>query len=414
MAEGRDELAVHLDAADLGPACRIGVLRRERGRSGAVISFAYDEAWLARAGAFTLDPSLGLYPGTQFPARLPGIFTDAAPDRWGRTLIERREAIAARAGRRAPRSLDDWDFLVGVNDRVRMGALRLARASDGAFVDDEPLSVPPVARLRDLEHWAREAEAGMPRAGSDAERWLALLLAPGSSLGGARPKASFLAEDGTLWMAKFPSREDRREVGAWEHVATALAAAAGIAVPETRLLRLGATHRTFAARRFDRVTEDRRLYASAMTLAGRRDGEDASYLDVAQAITLAGAPATIDVDLEQLFRRVVFNVLIANRDDHLRNHGFLRTPPGWRLAPAFDLNPASDKAEHGLALDERLRVPDIDVVHQTAPLYRLSAPRARDIEAEVRNALARWRTVARAAELPSEEIEIVAAALSAR
>ncbi|MEK7863871.1 MAG: HipA domain-containing protein, partial [Chloroflexota bacterium] len=268
MAEGRDKLVVHVDAPELDPNSSVGVLQRERGRSGTVISFAYDDAWLARADAFTLDPSLGLYPGPQFVTRLPGIFTDAAPDRWGRTLLERREAIAARAARRAPRRLDDWDFLVGVNDRVRMGALRLARAGDGVFVDDEPLIVPPFARLRELEHWARAAEAGVPRAGSDAERWLALLLAPGSSLGGARPKASFLAEDGTLWMAKFPSREDQRDVGAWEHVATTLAAKAGIAVPETRLLRLGQTHRTFAARRFDRVNADRRLYALAMTLAG--------------------------------------------------------------------------------------------------------------------------------------------------
>lgn len=411
MADLRDELVVHLDAAGLGPDQVIGALRRERARSGAVVSFTYDDAWLSLPRSFTLDPALGLYPGEQFPARLPGIFSDAAPDRWGRMLLERREAIAARAETRRPRALDDWDFLVGVNDGVRMGALRLARASGGAFLDDAPLSVPPLARLRDLEHWAREAEEGAERPGSDEERWLVMLVGPGSSLGGTRPKANFVAEDGTLWIAKFPSREDRRDVGAWEYVATALAHAAGIAVPETRLMRLGSSQRTFAARRFDRIAGGRRLYASAMTLAGRRDGEEASYLDVAQAITLLGDPAAIAADLEQLFRRVMFNVLVANRDDHLRNHGFLRTRRGWRLAPAFDLNPASDKAEHGLALDERVRLPDLALVHETAALYRVSARRARAIEDEVRAALAGLAGIARAAELSRAEIDLVASAL---
>lgn len=410
MASARDEVVVHLDAADLGPDQMVGTLRRERSASGGVVSFAYEPSWLAAQGPFTLDPSLGLYEGEQYPPALPGIFTDAAPDRWGRTLLERREALAARRAGRRPRRLDEWDFLIGVNDRVRMGALRFARVTDGTFVDDGPLSVPPSTYLRALEHWAREFEQGLPQTGSDEERWITMLIAPGSSLGGTRPKANFIGDDDALWIAKFPSREDRRDVGAWEYVVTRLAAAAGIEVPETTVLRLGSPYRTFCARRFDRLGDGRRLYASAMTLVGKRAGEDASYLDVAQAIIYFADPAAIEADLQQLFRRVVFNVLTADRDDHLRNHGFLRTREGWRLAPVFDINPAPEKAEHGLALNETLRVPDLEVVRETARLYRLSAARRDEIIEEVRRAVAGWSQVARAVEVPRAEVELLAPA----
>ncbi len=409
MAADRDRVVVHLDAAEIGPRQSVGSLARERAGAKSVTSFAYEPDWVAAPIAFSLDPSLPLYEGEQFPPALPGILADAAPDRWGRTLMDRREALAARREGRKPRSLDDWDYLVGVNDRTRMGALRLARAGDGGFVDDGELAIPPSTQLRDLEHWARELEHGLPDAIGEEDRWIASLIAPGSSLGGARPKASFL-DDGALWIAKFPSREDRHDVGAWEYVVSRLAADAGIEVPETRLLRLASPYRTFCARRFDRDGESRRLYASAMTLAGRRDHEDASYLDIARAIVVHGDPAAIEQDLQQLFRRVVFNVLTADRDDHLRNHGFLRTAEGWRLAPAFDVNPSPQKQEHSLALDDSLRVPDLDAVRETAPQYRLAPKRAEEIIAEVDRAVARWPAVARDADLPRDEVERFAAA----
>jgi serine/threonine-protein kinase HipA len=410
MTSRRDRVVVHLDAEELGPARAVGTLGRERAGSKSVISFAYEPDWVADSAGFAIDPSLLLYEGEQYPRALPGVFTDAAPDRWGRTLLERREAQAARREGRSQCQLDDWDFLVGVNDWVRMGALRFARASDGAFVDDGPLSVPPSTRLRELEHWARELEHGLPQADSDEERWIAMLLVPGSSLGGARPKSNFLGDDGTLWIAKFPSREDRHDVGAWEYVVSRLARDAGIEVPEARLLRLGSTYRTFCARRFDRLGNSRRLYASAMTLVGGRDHDDASYLDVARAIVNFVDSAAIEDDLHQLFRRVVFNVLTADRDDHLRNHGFLRTSRGWRLAPAFDVNPSPHTREHSLALDGSLRLPDLDIVRETAPLYRLSAAQADEIVAEVRRAVARWPEEAHDADLPKDEIERLSAA----
>lgn len=412
MAGDRDRVVVHLDAHDLGPRRAVGTLARERAAKS-VISFGYKSEWVSAPPGFPIDPSLPLYEGEQYPPVLPGIFTDAAPDRWGRTLLERREALAARREGRRQRQLDEWDFLVGVNDRTRMGALRLARESNGVFIDDQPLSVPPSTQLRDLEHWARDLEQGLPRDLSEEDRWIAALIAPGSSLGGARPKASFLGDDGALWIAKFPSREDRHDVGGWEYVVSRLAADAGIEVPEARLLSLGAPYRTFCSKRFDRDGEGRRLYASAMTLAVRRDREDASYLDVARAIVDFGDPTAIEEDLLQMFRRVVFNVLTADRDDHLRNHGFLRTGRGWRLAPAFDVNPSLQKQEHSLALNDSLRTPDLEIVRETAPLYRLSAERAEEIVAEVDDAVARWPAVAREVGMPDEEIDRFAGVLSA-
>jgi serine/threonine-protein kinase HipA len=408
MTDQRDRLLVYLDAQEFAPMQRLGSLTRERAASRRVVSFAYEPQWLAASDAFALDPALPLYEGEQYSVTLPGIFSDAAPDRWGRTLLERREALMARRERRRPRRLDDWDFLVQVNDATRMGAVRLVRSDNGAFVDDAPLSVPPSTHLRELEHWARELEGGLPRATTDEERWISMLIAPGSSLGGARPKANFRGEDGALWIAKFPSQEDRHDVGAWEYVVTHLAADAGIDVPEAGLLRLGSTYRTFTARRFDRSGGSRRLYASAMTLAGKRDNDNASYLDIAQAIERSGDPGRIVADLEQLFRRAAFNVLVANRDDHLRNHGFLRSNRGWRLAPAFDVNPTPEKLEHALALDGTLRVPDIEVVRETAPLYRLSGASADEIVADVRRAVGGWRKAAGGIGIPREEIERLA------
>lgn len=410
MVDERDRVAVHLDASEVGARSAVGGLVRERGAGKSVISFSYEPDWVAAPTSFALDPSLPLYEGEQYPPTLPGIFADAAPDRWGRTLLERREALRARREDRRPRRLDEWDFLVGVNDQTRMGALRFARPPDGVFLADEPLSIPPSARLRDLEHWARELEQGLPADLSEEDRWIAALIAPGSSLGGARPKASFRGDDGALWIAKFPSREDRHDVGGWEYVLSRLAAGAGIEVPETRALRLASPFHTFCARRFDRRGGDRRLYASAMTLAGRRDNEDASYLDVARAIVDLGDANAIEADLQQLFRRVAFNVLTANRDDHLRNHGFLRTRTGWRLAPAFDVNPSPERHEHALALDDSVRVADLDLVRATAPLYRLSPEQAEGTIGEVSSAVARWHAAARDAGLPSEEIERLATA----
>ena len=412
----RDAVEVHLEAAELCPPRRVGVLARQQVRGHAVLSFEYDAAWLEDGLAFTLDPSLALYSGGQYAAQDAqqfGIFLDSAPDRWGRLLMERREALLAGRERRPVRVLADWDFLLGVHDRARLGALRFRRGPGQPFLDDSEFSAPPVARLRELEHSARELEAPGSEQRPQYAQWLAMLLAPGSSLGGARPKASFTDDDGSLWMAKFPSREDRRDVGAWEYLVHGLAREARIEVPESRLLSLSGARHTFCVRRFDRVADSRRMAASAMTLLKRRDAEaGASYLDLALLIQDHGAPGAIEADLEQLFRRVVFNVMVGNRDDHLRNHACLRTPGGWRLAPAFDMNPNVEKAEHSLALDARQNFPDLAVVAATAPFYRMESRQAERIIRESHEVVSGWRRRARAMDLPAPEIALVAPAFA--
>lgn len=415
MSDGRTEVVVHVDASDLGPDRPVGLLRHARKGTIIDLSFAYDAAWLMFAGAFDLDPALSRYDGDQRTRHggLHGIFADTAPDRWGRLLLERREAQTARREGRRARTLDEWDFLLGVSDELRMGALRLAPPDNGQFLEHGPRTVPPLARLRELQHYAERAERGDELGDRDAEDEVALLIAPGSSLGGARPKANFRGDDGALWIAKFPSREDRRDMGAWEYVLNRLAATAGIAVPATQLLELRSGYRTFCGRRFDRVRNDRRLFASAMTLAQKRNGEAASYLDIVEAIEDHGDPRGIDDDLEQLFRRAAFAVLVGHRDDHLRNHGFLGGSRGWRLSPAFDLNPLPDKAEHTLDFDGEVRVPEIDVVVGTAEYYRLSDARADAIVEELRAAIGEWRAVARDLSISKAEIDLMSAAIQA-
>jgi serine/threonine-protein kinase HipA len=408
VSESRDEVGVHLNDLDLGDVT-LGWLRRE-GRSGkSVISFEFSTEWLERREEVVLDPSLGLYQGSQYFDLLPGIFSDTAPDRWGRYLLERREAALARRQSRRPRRLDDWDFLVAVSDELRMGALRLVDGR-GQYVSSDQRSIPPLARLAVVQNFAQRAERGEALAPKDEDEEIALLVAPGASLGGARPKANFLADDGTLWIAKFPSRNDRRDSGAWEYVLNRLAAAGGITVPQCRLLDLTEGPRTFAAKRFDRSKGDRRLFASAMTLTGKQDHEKASYLDVAQSITRYGSRirSELDQDLEELFRRVAFNVMTAHRDDHLRNHGFLITKRGWRLSPAFDLNPVPELKEHTLALDEANPTPDLELVRASAPYYRIQRRRAEEILLELRNAVNRWREVARETGIHRDEAAVMA------
>lgn len=394
----RETLEVVLDDATLGPMTVVGSLRRDRRGSAEVVSFEYRSDYLGTHHAVTIDPQLPLLPGPSYPVRgqhLFGVFRDAAPDRWGRMLMERREALEASEAARRIRHLSEWDFLTGVSDFTRMGALRLRDPMQPqAFVDDRELGAPPASRLRELQAIARALSRDDAERQPGYAKWLTQLVAPGTSLGGARPKATFTSEDGTLWLAKFPAHDDRRDVGAWQFLAWRLAHDANITLPDARLLRFGRGHHTFATRRFDRTDSSRRLYASATTLLMRDDGDTSSYPDLAQAIQTHGDPTCIADDLAQLYRRAVFSILIGNRDDHLRNHGFLRTPHGWRLAPAFDLNPNPDKREHTLAIDAHDPSPSVRNLHATHRYYRLSANGATAIEQEVRECVARWRAVA--------------------
>jgi serine/threonine-protein kinase HipA len=244
-------------------------------------------------------------------------------------------------------------------------------------------------------------------------RWLAVLVAPGASLGGARPKANFTQTDGTLWIGKFPARDDVYDVAAWEYVAHRLAGAASIAVPAAKLVKLGGGFHTFCVQRFDRAAGTRRFYASAMTLLRKAQSEGASYLELAQFIRSQGDAEYADADLVQLFRRVAFNVAIGNRDDHLRNHGFILNRSGWRLAPAFDVNPNMDKAEHVLNIDDVDNRPDLNTVLETAAFYGLTDTRALEIVRDVVAVASGWRNIARRAGLAAADIDLMGSAFSA-
>lgn len=400
-------LEVVLDDATLvSDATRVGLLHRDTGRRGESIRFEYDAAWLREPRAFGIEPLLPLNAGAFYAkdaSQLPGIFQDCSPDRWGKLLMDRREAIEAREQARARRALRTWDYLVGIDDGTRMGALRLRNPDDGTYAATLQPSAPPMTSLRELEAAARLLEQG---ANEHVDKQIRQLLVPGGSLGGARPKASFVDERGELWIAKFPSTEDRIDVGLWEYVAHRLSIAAGIDMPEARLLDLSDRGHTFAARRFDRVGGNRRMYASAKTLLDM-ESDGASYLDLAMAVQDNGATGSVEPGLEELFRRAIFNILIGNRDDHLRNHGFLREPTGWTLAPAFDVNPNPDKDVHVLTLDDADPTPDTSTLLAQHAYFRLDADGAQAIVEQARVASRRWREVARSAGARNHEISLM-------
>jgi serine/threonine-protein kinase HipA len=363
----------------------IGRLHGIYARGTETFSFTYATDWLqSHALPMPLDPSLPMHEGPLHLNHLPGIFADSAPDRWGQRLMERRERILATREHRRPRMLLSLDYLLGVNDATRMGGLRFRHPEVGLFLADEPLPVPPETSLREIQHYVRDLETNQRVKPTEEQRWITMLLAPGSSLGGARPKATYRDPDGSLWMAKFRSHEDTLDVGLWEFVLTHLANLAGIDVPPTKLLAADSGHHIFCAKRFDRDGDQRKVYASAMTLTQRRDHEAASYLDVADALSRFGRNDSFESDLKQLFRRAAFNILVAHRDDHLRNHGFLLTGDGWQLSPAFDLNPLPNKMQHDLAIDDSTHAPDIGTLINTADFYHLDEPHARAIVDEVR------------------------------
>lgn len=402
----REDFEVFIEAKELGYSGQVGTLYRDKVRTDLPPSFEYAEEWIAKQ-PFMLDPRLELYAGEQHPVGKSssfGVFLDSAPDRWGRVLMDRREAIQAKKEGRARRTLQEMDFLLGVNDHTRQGALRFRRP-DGPFLDNSDLPTPSVTDLNELASICDRLEEEGVEELPEYEKWLSLLIAPGSSLGGARPKANFEEEDGSLWIAKFPAKNDIYDVGAWELVIHRLAEKAGIWVPPSHAIQLASKYHTFCVKRFDRTEISRRMYASAMTMLEKKDGEFGSYLEMADFISNQGASGSIETDLAQLFRRVLFNVLVSNRDDHLRNHGFIRVADGWRLSEAFDMNPNLSKATHALALDDANPEPDIEGAISTAEFYRLSEEQALDILNEVVDVVSGWEGQAKAVGLSAAEID---------
>lgn len=352
----QQDIYVYIDWLETEKPIFMGILHSEVVRGKEVFSYENNPEWLKHPGFCALDPNLSEFTGKQYlPADKSnfGLFLDSAPDRWGRTLMRRREAITARSENRPPRPLAEADFLMGIYDGNRMGALRFKFSPEGDFMDNnKTLATPPWASVRELEHASLQLEKEEQPGTAEQVRWLNMLIASGSSLGGARPKANILDTAGHLWIAKFPSGNDSKNMGAWEYVTYKLAQSAGIAMSECRARKYSSNHHTFLTKRFDRDAQGRRIhFASAMTLLGYTDG--ASHADGASYLELAGWIMSncddTDSNLEQLWRRIVFNIAVSNCDDHLRNHGFSLTNKGWQLSPAYDINP--DENGTGLTLN---------------------------------------------------------------
>ncbi len=391
---------VYLHSATLQEPHLLGVLHADLVRGKEVFSFEYDGAWLESGRAQNLDPDLQLFSGPQYlleEKRNFGIFLDSSPDRWGRTLMDRREAVLARMDERKTRPLFETDYLLGVFDGHRMGALRFKETADGPFLNNnKEMASPPWTSLRELEHASQELEKDIA-SDSQQMKWLNMLVAPGASLGGARPKASVVDRKSQLWIAKFPSGNDKRDIGAWEMVTHQLARKAGLNVPEATAGKYYGHQHTFLTKRFDRNAESGRIhFASAMTLLGQTDGADfrsgVGYLDLVEFISRNGA--NVSNDLEELWRRIVFNICVSNTDDHLRNHGFLLVDGGWILSPAYDMNPIETGAGLTLNISDTDNAQELDLAIEVAPYFRVSQNRANEIVQIVRKSVGQWNVIA--------------------
>ena len=402
------ETFIHVDlTGTVRPVGRLWT-RVRQGRESA--TFQYDDAWLDHPERFALEPALTLGEGahhTPTSRALFGALGDSAPDRWGRALMTRAERRTARAEERPPRTLTKLDYLLNVSDHARQGAIRFSAEPGGPFLSHaEADPVPPLIELPRLLTASDRINDE-----DDNDELLALLLAPGSSLGGARPKASVVDIDGTLAIAKFPKHDDEIDIVRWEAVALSLAAHAGIKVPEWHLERVHDRH-ALILKRFDRNGDARIPFLSAMSMLGADDGDVRSYLEIADALRQHGAESR--VDREALWRRIVFSILISNTDDHLRNHGFLyEGTAGWRLSPAFDLNPVPIDLKPrflSTAIDLEDHEASLDLALTVAPYFEIDENAARAVAKDVALSVAEWRTFASKLGLPRSDIERMASA----
>lgn len=386
-------------------------------KGGESYSFEYDKGWLKKTGlTLTLDPELMPYSGRQYPTgkNIFGLFADASPDRWGRVLMNKRERILAEKEGRKPSKLYDSDYLLGVYDETRMGGIRFKVNPEGPFLsDDKETAAPPWATLRILEEASRNFEndeTGL------TEKWLNQLIKPASSLGGARPKATVVDTKNQRWIAKFPSKNDENDTGAWEIVAHDLAALCGLNVPEAKLEKFSPLGSTFLIKRFDRLGSKRVHFASAMTLLGKKDGASAadgsSYLDIAAFIKSYGAQPK--KDLIELWKRIVFNMVVTNTDDHLRNHAFILTDKGWILSPLYDVNPVPYGDELSLNVDEDDNSISIDLAVQTAVKFGISKSDAEAVAKDILQIVRdNWERTAAGYALTRRQIEEMRPAFNA-
>ena len=394
------------------PKC-MGVLSAQQAKGKKAFSFEYDVNWICSKEQQLLDPDITWFTGPQYPNGKDnfGVFMDSMPDTWGRTLMKRRAAqLSKEAGRPMP-VLYDIDFLLGVYDETRMGALRFKLDNDGPFlVNNQGMPTPPWASIRELQHAAEVLESDEDS--EEVKKWLAILMAPGSSLGGARPKANIIDDHGHLWIAKFPSKVDSIDKGAWEYLAYKLALQCGVVMQPSRIEKVAGKFHTFFTKRFDRQLSERINFASAMTMTGQNEDtikeNPASYLDMAEFIQYNGAQNKHD--LQQLWRRIVFHIAISNTDDHLRNHGFILTDTGWILSPAFDINPSVDKEGLALNIDTHNNALDFELAKSVGEYFQLREAEMNTIITEIKTAVSGWKNVAQEIGISRVEQELMSGA----
>lgn len=388
----------------------VGELCYEKLRGSESYAFRFDDNWLKFHAGIKLSEDINNYPGLQYtqPGNdIFGCFSDALPDRWGRTLLKRREQIQASEEKRAVRNLSSFDYLMGIDDFSRMGGFRLKRELDGDFINVSPsLKIPPLTELRQLVLASQEVEKSEENDVLPEKKWIAQLIQPGTSLGGARPKAGVLDDSGNLCIAKFPSRKDDYDTGLWEHFSHLLARKAGINAAQTKVQGGLGKYHTLLSKRFDRTDEGKRIhFASSMSLIGLRDGDNAQggygYLNIVDFILQSCCD--VEKNLQELYRRVAFNICIGNSDDHFRNHGFLLTPRGWTLSPAYDMNPTLNEYQ-SLLINESSNKADIRTLLESCESYMIKKEVAENIIHQVQAAVAGWENLAVLLQIPAREV----------
>lgn len=405
------KLFVYADFDWLKKTELIGELSYEYIRGSDSYGFSFDKNWLKNHSNIFLSDDLNNFPGWQYThvgKDIFGCFSDALPDRWGKTLLLRREQILAKEEKRSVKRLNSFDYLIGIDDFSRMGGFRFKENKDDDFINaSNILRIPPLNEIKDLIVATKEIEKSEDDNIMPDRKWLLQLIQPGSSLGGARPKASVIDSDQTLYIAKFPSRNDNYDVALWEHLSHLLAKKSGITAAQTKALLINDKHHTLLSKRFDRTPDGKRIhFASAMTLLGLNDGDNASsgfgYLDIVDFII----QQCFDVErnLKELFRRVAFYICIGNTDDHFRNHGFILTPKGWTLSPTYDINPTNSRHQ-SLLINNETNVSNIDILLDSCEDYLIKKDTAQLIIEEVSNALKDWKNDAIRLGIPSKEIE---------
>lgn len=390
----------------------IGELHYEKLRGSDSYAFKFDKDWLNVHADIKLSEDINNYPGMQYtqPGHdIFGCFSDALPDRWGRTLLKRREQILAAEEKRTVRSLSSFDYLIGIDDFSRMGGFRLKREMEGDYINVSPsLKIPPLTELKELVIASQELEKSEENNILPEKKWISQLIQPGTSLGGARPKAGVLDEKGHLCVAKFPSRKDDYDIGLWEHFSHLLAQKAGIQVAQTKVLSGLGKYHTLLSKRFDRTDDAKRIhFASSMSLIGLKDGDNAQdgygYIDIVDFILQSCCD--VEKNLLELYRRVAFNICIGNSDDHFRNHGFLLTKKGWTLSPAYDMNPTLNEYQ-SLLINESSNKACIKTLLDSCESYMIKKEVAELIIKEVQTAISDWESLATHLQIPAREIAI--------